>query len=103
MTDEFIISQYLQGKLSRKEEMLFVNRIKSDPSFKEKVLIKILLIKSIRNVGKRRDQQIIKSIRSKLTWKKYILIYGMYGNYYFTDNMSRYNVIFNRKSDASIM
>lgn len=103
MTDHFLIEQYLKGKLSKRQESIMIERIRTEPDFKEKVLIKVLLIRAIKNVGRRNDERVIRNTKEKLTWKRYILVYGMYGNYYFTDNMKRYNFIFSHRTNASII
>ena len=103
MTDDLLIDLYLRDRLSKEKESLFVMRIRKEPLLKEKVLVKVLLIRAIHNVGRRRDEKVVQSVKNKLTWKRYILIYGMYSNYYFTNNMSRYHSIFNHESNASLL
>ena len=98
MKDETFIHLYLTAQLSPAEEQTFKQKVRTDAKFKQKVLIKVLLIKAFRNVGKQRDQEIIHSVTGKLTWKKYVLVYGVYSSYYFTDNMPRYNTIFQHRN-----
>ena len=103
MDDLHLIEKYLRAELSNKEEELFVQRVKSNPLFKRKALIHTLMVKAILNVGRQKDLSIRQSVTSKsLTWNKYILIYGVYSNYYFTGNMMRYNCIFS-KSNRSLL
>ena len=95
MDDLQLIEKYLRAQLNNKEEDQFIRRIKSKPLFKKKVLIHTLMIKAILDAGRKNDKAILQSVNcQKMTWKKYILIYGVYSNYYFTGNMMRYNCIF---------
>ena len=95
MDDLQLIERYLRAQLNEQEEDHFVQRIRSQPEFKKKVLIHTLMIKAIHNVGRRQDRAIRQSVDAqRMTWRRYILIYGVYGNYYFTGNMPRYNRIF---------
>ena len=101
MDDLQLIDRYLRAQLNHKEEEQFIKRIGSKPQFKRKVLIHTLMIKAILNVGRKNDKIILQSVNCKrMTWNKYILIYGVYSNYYFTGNMIRYNCIFSNSNKA---
>ena len=95
MDDLQLIERYLKAELDELEEEKFVERIRSEPAFKKKVLTHTLMIKAILNVGRRQERAVRQSVdKRRMTWKRYILIYGVYGNYYFTGNIPRYNRIF---------
>lgn len=70
-----LIDMYLKNKLVKEEKESFFKLIKNDEDFKLSVIARALLLRSLRNVGRRRDEAVISSIDS-FSWETYYRYYG---------------------------
>ena len=50
------ISKYLQGQLTKEEELAFLEDVKKDPDFKARAIAAARLAKGISDVGKEQDK-----------------------------------------------
>lgn len=57
------ISKYLQGQMTKEEELAFLEDIKKDPDFKARAIAAARLAKGISDVGKEQDKDIVNAFK----------------------------------------
>ena len=57
------ISKYLQGQLTKEEELAFLEDVKKDPDFKARAIAAARLAKGISDVGKEQDKDVVNAFK----------------------------------------